>query len=284
MAMTLSAPIRRRASTALLLVPLAAYVVFLAFPLLWLASTSLKHPNEIIVVKPTVIPRAPTLDNYREVLGPEGVVRASLNTMKVAVASAVLALAVALPAAYALARRRSRLNTAILGWILVSQSFPSILIIVPLFLILARLSLANTHLGLIVVYVVWSLPFVLWILHGFVKGLPVELEEAAAVDGASFPQILFRILMPLLLPGLATTLLYAFVNAWNEFFFALVVLKDPDLMTIQVSLSRFRGLEGLARWGPLAAGSVVATLPALVAFGFLQRRLVSGLLSGGLKH
>jgi len=283
MAAVLSTATRRRAATALLLVPLAAYIAFLAFPLLWLTSTSFKRPNEIFVLRPPIIPRAPTLENYREVLGPDGIMRASFNTVKVSAVSAVLTLAIALPAAYALARRQSRVNKAINGWILVSQSFPSILVIVPLFLILARLALANTHLGLILVYVVWSLPFVLWILHGFVKGLPVELEEAAAVDGASFLQILFRIIMPLLLPGLATTLLYAFINAWNEFFFALVVLKDPDLMTVQVSLSRFRGLEGLARWGPLAAGSVVATLPALVAFAFLQRRLVSGLLSGGLK-
>lgn len=110
MATILAAPLRRRASTGLLLVLLAAYIVFLAFPLFWLASTSFKRPNEILVLRPTIIPKAPTWDNYREVLGPEGVVRASLNTMKVSVASAVLALAVALPAAYALARRRSRLN------------------------------------------------------------------------------------------------------------------------------------------------------------------------------
>ncbi len=282
--MTLSRSTRRRAGTALLFIPLSAYVAFLAFPLLWLLSTSFKLPNEIMVSRPAIVPKQPTLENYREVLGPEGVVRPSLNTFKVSVAAALLALAIALPAAYALARKQSPLNKAIIGWILVSQSFPSILIIVPLFLILARVALSNSHVGLIFVYVVWSLPFVLWILHGFVKGLPVELEEAAAMDGASFPQILFRILMPLLLPGLATTLLYALVNAWNEFFFALVVLKDPDLVTIQVSLARFRGIEGLARWGPLAAGSVVATLPALIAFTFLQRRLVSGLLSGGVKN
>lgn len=282
--MSLSRAARRRVNTGLLLIPLAAYIIFLGFPLLWLTSTSFKFPNEILIQRPSIIPRHPTLANYQESFGSEGVVRPSLNTLKVSVASAVLALAIALPAAYALARRQSPINRAVIGWIFVSQSFPTILIIVPLFLILARFSLSNTHLGLILVYVVWSLPFVLWVLHGFIKGVPLELEEAAAVDGASFPQILVRILIPLLIPGLVTTLLYAFVNAWNEFFFALVVLKDPRLMTIQVSLARFRGLEGLARWGPLAAGSVIGTLPAMVAFAFLQRRLVSGLLTGSLKN
>ena len=192
-------------------------------------------------------------------------------------------MAIATPAAYLLARRPSGINKAVLIWILITQTFPVILIIVPLFLILARLGLVNTHLGLMLVYVVWSLPFVLWMLQGYIAGIPVELEDAAAVDGAGQAQIIRYVLTPLIVPGLVATGLYAFINAWNEFFFALVLLKSPELMTIQVNLSRLKGIEGLARWGPLAAGSVLATIPTLILFAFLQRRLVSGLLTGGLK-
>ncbi len=268
----------------LMTVALYAFVVFLAFPFVWLIFTSFKPSGEIIRSGATLLPQQPTLENYQVAVLQERVLQTAFNTFKISVASAILTLAVATPAAYVLARRPGGVNRPVVGWILVSQTFPLILIIIPLFLILNRFGLTNTHLGLILVYVVWSLPFVLWMLRGYVQGIPVEIELAAAIDGANHLQILMRILIPLILPGLVATGLYAFINAWNEFFFSLVLLKSPDLQTIQVNLARFRGVEGLARWGPLAAGSVIATIPTLILFGFLQRGLVSGLLTGGVKQ
>lgn len=263
---------------------LVVYIVFLAFPLVWLVSTSFKPAVEIFTRQATIFPRRLTLENYRDALGEEQILRSVGNSFKVSTLSALATLGIAMPGAYVLARRQTSVNKLVAGWILTSQIFPTILIIVPLFLLLGRASLVNTHLGLIGVYVVWSLPFVLWMLQGYVRGVPVELEEAAAVDGANNLQIVSHIVAPLVLPGLVATGLYAFINAWNEFFFGLVLLKDPDLMTIQVHLARFRGIEGLARWGPLAAGSIIATIPSLIVFAFLQRGLVSGLLSGSVKQ
>lgn len=260
---------------------LLLFVAFLSFPLLWLLSTAFKPVIEVFTAN--LIPQHPTWQNFREAVVDLGVVQSAGNTLKVSALSAILTLAIATPAAYALARRPSGINRAVMAWILVTQTFPVILVIVPLFLILARAGLVNTHTGLILVYVVWSLPFVLWMLQGYMAGIPVELEEAATVDGASQPQVIRYILLPLIVPALVATGLYAFINAWNEFFFALVLLKSPELTTIQVNLSKLRGVEGLARWGPLAAGSVLATIPTLVLFSFMQRRLVSGLLSGGVK-
>jgi len=278
--MTRTPPLAR----ALMTIALWTFVFFLAFPLVWLVMTSFKPTAEIIQRGAQFWPETFTLDNYRVALFDERILQTAWNTFKVAVASSLLTLAIATPAAYVLARRPGGVNKPVVGWILISQTFPVILIIVPLFLILARLGLGNTHLGLVLVYTVWSLPFVLWMLRGYVRNVPVEIEHSAAIDGANHFQILTRILIPLILPGLIATGLYGFINAWNEFFFALVLVKSPDLVTIQVNLARFRGVEGLARWGPLAAGSVLATLPTLVLFSFLQRGLVSGLLSGGVKQ
>jgi multiple sugar transport system permease protein len=267
-----------------LTIALWTFVFFLAFPLVWLVLTSLKPSAEIMRSGAQLWPETFTLENYRSAMFQERILQTAANTFRVAIASSLLTLAIATPAAYVLARRPGGVNKPVVGWILVSQTFPVILIIVPLFMILARLGLGDTHLGLVLVYTVWSLPFVLWMLRGYVRNVPVEIEQSAAIDGANHFQILTRVLIPLILPGLVATGLYGFINAWNEFFFALVLLKSPDLQTIQVNLARFRGVEGLARWGPLAAGSVLATIPTLILFSFLQRGLVSGLLSGGVKQ
>lgn len=268
----------------LMTILLYVFVAFLALPFFWLIFTSLKSSNEIIMQGGTFFPKQVTLENYASAVQNERIIESALNTLKVSVASALLTLVIATPAAYVIARRPKGINRPIVGWILISQAFPLILIIIPLFLILNRLSLGNTHLGLVLVYVVWSLPFVIWMLRGYIQNIPVEIELAAAIDGANHLRIIVQILIPLILPGLVATGLYAFINAWNEFFFALVLLKSPELLTIQINLARFRGIEGLARWGPLAAGSVIATIPTLIIFGFIQRGLVSGLLSGGVKQ
>ncbi len=275
---------RRFIPRLLMTVLLYVFVVFLALPFFWLIFTSFKSSSEIMMQGGTLLPKQVTFENYVSAVRNEGIIGSALNTLKVSIASALLTLVVATPAAYVIARSPKGINRPVVSWILVSQAFPLILIIIPLFLILNRLSLGNTHLGLVLVYVVWSLPFVIWMLRGYIQNIPVEIELAAAIDGANHLRIITQILIPLIMPGLVATGLYAFINAWNEFFFALVLLKSPELLTIQINLARFRGIEGLARWGPMAAGSVIATIPTLILFGFIQRGLVSGLLSGGVKQ
>jgi len=262
---------------------LCAYMVFLAFPLVWMLSTALKGPREVLSFHPTLIPHQPTLDNFRLAFGEQNLIQAALNSTQVSLATALFTVVIALPAAYALVRYQSVLRKIALGWILVSQVFPVILIIIPLFLILKGLHLLDSLPGLGVVYLVWSLPFVLWMLQTYVAAIPSELEEAAATDGAGRLRILFYVVMPLLVPGLVVAGLFAFISAWNEFFFALVVLQRPELSTLPLTLARFVGTEGNVRLGPLAAASLLATLPSLVFFAALQGRLTSGLLAGGVK-
>jgi multiple sugar transport system permease protein len=274
---------RSRLGRTLQYLALLGYLIFLAFPLVWMLSTSFKPPRELVKLHPTLIPDAPTLNNYVQAFTEQELGRAALNSLQVSLASAILTVLVAVPASYALARFKTRLGTIALGWVLISQLFPFVLLIIPIFLVLREVGLANTHAGLVLIYVVWSLPFALWMLQGFVRNIPRELEEAASVDGASRPQILRRVVFPLLAPGLVATALFSFISAWNEFFFALVLLKKPELATLPVTLARFVGIEGTARLGPLAAGSLLATVPSLVFFAFMQRRLSSGSLAGAVK-
>jgi len=273
----------RPTTRALQYVAVLCYLVFLAFPLLWLISSSLKSPQEFASITPSFLPKHPDLSNFSDALEEQGLVRSMLNSLQISVATTVLVLVVSLPVAYALARFRSRLRPVTNGWILVSQVFPVILIVIPLFLILRPLHLTNTIPGVVIVYLVWSLPFALWMLQGYVAAVPRELEEAASVDGASRVRTIVSIVMPLLRPGLIATAMFTFISAWNEFFFALVLLQDPQLKTLPLVLARFVGAEGQVQFGPLAAASVLATVPSLVFFAFLQRRLTSGLLSGAVK-
>jgi len=274
---------RSRHATVLQYAALFGFIVFLSFPLLWMLSTSFKGPRELVALVPSLIPVRPTLENYGTAFGEQDLVQSAANSIQLSLGNAVLTVLVALPAAYGLARYATILRKATMGWILVSQIFPLILIIIPLFLVLKTLHLLDSLSGLLIVYLVWSLPFTLWMLQTYVKAIPIELEEAASIDGAGRLRILRAIVLPLLAPGIVVAALFAFISAWNEFFFALVVLQNQEHFTLPLTLARFIGSEGVVRLGPLAAASLVATLPSLVFFTVIQRHLRSGLLAGGVK-
>jgi len=259
------------------------YILFLGFPLLWLLSVSLKSPRELVELYPSLIPHDVTFESYRAAFTENDLLHAAWNSLKVATATALLTTLIGLPAAYVLARSRGLITKLGIGWILLSQMFPLILIIIPLFLLLRDIALNDSLIGLVLVYVVWTLPFILWMLTSYVRGIPRDLEEAAVVDGASRLQVLRTVIAPLLLPGIIVTSLFAFIQAWNEFFLALVLLQTPDKATLPLRLAQFVGMEGVVRLGPLAASALLATLPSLVLFVIIQRWLTRGLLTGAVK-
>ncbi|MGW6309247.1 carbohydrate ABC transporter permease [Streptomyces niveus] len=262
---------------------LLCYLVFLAFPFLWLISTAFKPAPELGSLHPTWIPDSPTLENFRQAFDEQPLLSAAGNSLTVALSAALIAVVIATPMAYVMARQRGRLATAATGWVVVSQAFPFVLVIIPLFLVLKNLHLINSLFGLIMVYVVWSLPFALWMLVGYVRAVPAELEEAAAVDGAGRLRTLVSVTAPLLAPGIVATAMFAFITAWNEFFFALVLLKSPEKQTLPVILTHFLGAEGVADLGPLAAAAFLATIPSLAIFAIIQRRITGGMLAGAVK-
>jgi multiple sugar transport system permease protein len=262
---------------------LLAWVLTLLFftPVAWMVLTSLHREADAAPNPPS--PLAPiTFGNYGALFD-RGVAPFLINSATASIVSTLLVLLLAVPAAYALVRLRTRLAKPVMAWVLVSQLFPFILVVVPIFLILRNIQLVDTRAGLVLIYVVWILPFALWMLQGYVRELTPEIEEAASIDGAGRLQVLRAIVFPLMLPGIIATTLFAFITSWNEFFFALVLIKSPELETLPLTLARFVGLEGVARLGPLAAGSLLATLPSLVFFSFIQRGLAGGLVAGATK-
>jgi multiple sugar transport system permease protein len=277
--------IQRRFSIGIALqyVVVFLYLIFLGFPFLWMFITSFKTPIELLELDQSIIPEGFYMQNYIDILEKRGLVRSAANSAIVAVASTLLTMIVAIPAGYALARLRAFYAKAATGWILFSQVFPLSLVIIPLFLAIRAIGLLDSLPGLVLVYVVANLPFALWMLRGYVANIPVDLEEAGTIDGASMFQILRNIVIPLLTPGIVATSLFTLLNSWNEFFFALVLIQTPDKETLPLTLARFVGSEGQVLLGPLAAGAFLATIPSLVAFGIIQRRISSGLLAGAVK-
>lgn len=264
-------------------VALAGYIVFLGFPLLWLISASVKSSAELNSLTVSLLPSQWQWENYAQALARQGLVHSAGNSLVVALASTALVILIAMPAAYVLARLKGAIRVAGVGWILVSQVFPVILIILPLFLILRTMNLTDSLVGLTLVHTTYTLPFAMWMLQGYVAGIPVELEEAGSMDGANRLRVLRRIVFPLLAPGIVATAMFSFVSSWNEFFFALVLLQSPENYTLPITLTSFIGGEGKVALGPLAAGSFLAAIPSIVFFSIMQRKLTGGLMAGAVK-
>lgn len=230
----------------------------------------------------SVVPSRLTLDNFRFVLD-EGHFGTYLrNSLVVALGTIVVSGALALLAAVAVSRFRFRFRTAILVMVLVVQMVPVEALVIPLFIEAKGLGLLNHLVGLVAVYVAFSLPFAIWTLRGFVAGIPRELEEAAYVDGASWPRMFWHVLFPLVAPGLIATSVYSFITAWNEFVFAITFINDDSKFTAAAGLRQFF-TQYSTNWGAVMAGSTLLTVPVMVFFLLVQRRLGEGMVAGAVK-
>lgn len=260
--------------------PLSALLVLVSlFPFAWMALSSIKELRELYTVPPTWIPVAPTLANYRKVVFASTIPRYFLNSAIIALGSTMIALVFAVPAAYGFARFRFRGRRFCQACILAGQMLPTAAIIVPLFIVMRVLGLLNTYAGLIVVYLILTLPLSVWMLISYFRAIPLDVEEAAIVDGASRLGVLLRITFPLSLPGVVAVLIYSFITAWNEFIFALCFALDSRVRTLPIGLAEF-STEFNTDWGAVMAASMVMTVPVLIMFFAMQRLFISGLMSG----
>jgi ABC-type glycerol-3-phosphate transport system permease component len=258
------------------------FVAFSVLPLAWGISTALKEKEAVYAFPPVWIPSPITFENFIAVFNNAALFQSFLNTLIIATCTTVIALVVGVLGAYGFSRYRFPGRDTLLWSLLFTKLFPRVVVIVPFFVTLRNLDMMNTYQGLILVYLMAIFPVAIWMLKGFFDNIPVEIEEAAVVDGCSLPQLLWLIVIPMSKPALAAVAMYSFIIAWNEFLFALVFTNGLSKRPLSVALAFFIDENGI-RWGELMAASAVMSLPALIVFSIAQKALVRGLSEGAVK-
>jgi trehalose/maltose transport system permease protein len=273
-------------SRVLFYIVLTVIFIYIVFPFYWAFRSSITPNGELFVTPVHYWPENPTLEHYQEVFTNGDFLVALRNSAVVAASTTLLSLFIGTVGAYALGRFKFRGRLPVMYLILSMTMFPAIAILGSLFDMVRRLGLYNQLPALIITYLVFTLPFTVWVLTSFFQALPKELEEAAYVDGASPFETLYRVMLPLIAPGLVTTGLLAFISAWNEFLFAVSFIQTPDKRTVPLAIFLFATSTGGGfeiPWGTIMAGTVVVTVPLIVLVLIFQNRIISGLTAGAVK-
>jgi ABC-type glycerol-3-phosphate transport system permease component len=261
---------------------MAAVSTFALFPVYYVLVTSLKTREEIYSRTPDLWPNHPRWGEYPRVLGEGHVGRALANSLIVAGGTMVICLLVGALAAYALARFRLRLTKVLLMAVLMTQMFPLVVLVIPLFVMMRKANLLGTYWSLIVTYLALSVPLAIWVMRSFILAIPEELEHAARIDGATRIGAMVRVVLPLAAPGLATTAVLSFLEGWKEFLLALTFLNDESKKTAPLVLQSFVG-RGDTDWGAVMATSVLYTLPVALVFVLARKHLMTGRTAGAVK-
>ncbi len=278
--------VRKRTQAAVLSAISVVVFVCAAFPVYWMLQTSFQPNNEVIGSEVNFWPETFTFRNYETVLFATDRAQflpALANSLIVTILTVVIALVFAFLASLAVTRFRFRSRKSFILAILIVQMIPGEAMIVSTYRVLDDWALLNTIAGLTIVYVATVLPFTIWTLRGFVNGVPVDLEEAGMIDGLSRTGAFWKITFPLLAPGLVATGVFGFIQAWNEFLLALVVMSRPEMMTLPVWLRTFQIANGTTNWAAIMAGSTLMSIPVIVFFLVIQGRMTQGLVSGAVK-
>lgn len=272
----------KKIPAALLQILLILYAAVQVYPLIWLFLFSFKDNNQIYSGYAMGLPRVWRFSNYTTVLTSGNVSVYLLNSLIVTAVTIAVSSVLITTSAYAVARMRWKLSGVFLTYVLLGLMVPIHATLLPLFIILRNLNLLNTRLSLIVPYVVFALPMGIFIMTGFLKGIPRELEESACLDGCGVYRMFYHIILPLLRPAIATVAIFTFLSSWNELMFANTFLNDDALKTLTVGVLSLAGQQG-TQWGPIGAGLMIATLPTLVIYFLLSDQLQKSMIAGAVK-
>ena len=262
--------------------PLLVICSYVVFPIYWAVNTSFKTEPEILGKTVTYLPQEATLENYIDAWMNVGFDKYFFNSLKVSGISVVFIVIISIMAGYALSRYKFKFKMAFLGLLLAVQFIPAAVLLVPLFNTFNSLGLVGSHIALVLVNITFQTPFCCVLMRGFVEGVPYALEEAAMIDGCSRLRGVFKVVVPMLIPGIITVAAFALIGCWNEFLFAMMFLNDPAKYTVPIGLKMMQGEYGI-HYGAMAAGAIIAMSIPVVLFAYLQKYLVTGMSSGAIK-
>lgn len=257
-------------------------IAVVSFPLLWMALSSLKPSVELFKTPPTIFPKNISFDWYREAFSDSTVVRYFLNSFIIAVSTMLIDIVLGTLGAYSLARFQYRGRKLIIVMVLSSYCIPPIMLMIPLYRVIAGMGLNSSYLGVVIGHVTFTYPFCLWLLISFFRKVPKEIEEAAVVDGASAFTIFYRIILPLCIPGVLSTGIMAFILSWNEYLLSSVLISNDTMKTLTVGLANYVSSTEI-NWGVIMALGTATTIPIVILFSAIQKYFVEGLTAGAVK-
>lgn len=252
------------------------------FPLVWVLLCSVKSSGELTSNPTRFFPKHFTQENFTHVIQDLGFAKNIGNSLIIAIITTGIAIVISSMAAYGIVRFFPKLGSIMSKVLVATYMFPPILLAIPYSMVMAKLGLVNTRIGLIIVYLSFSVPYAVWMLVGFFKTVPLGIEEAAKVDGANKFQTFIQIVLPLVMPGIVATAIYTFINAWNEFLYSLILINSTDKMTVSVALKSLQGAE-ILNWGDMMAASALVVVPSVIFFMFIQNKIAGGMTEGAVK-
>lgn len=261
---------------------LTILALFATFPLVWILLSSIKSKGELTADPTKILPAKLTLEQYITVLQQMHFDRNVLNSVIIASSTTVIAVVISALGAYGVVRFFPRFGKILTRVLITTYMFPPILLAVPYSIIVGKMGLVNNRFGLLIVYLSFSVPYAIWLLVGFFKTVPLEIEEAATVDGANKIQVFGSVVLPIVAPGIVAVAIYTFINVWNEFLYSLILMNSSNKMTVAVALKSLEGQEVLD-WGTMMAASALVVLPSVIFFMIIQKRIAGGLSQGAIK-
>ena len=252
------------------------------FPLVWIIISSIKGKGELTQFPTRFWPQTFTLDYFTHVINDLHFVDNIRNSLVISLSTTVIATIISSMAAYGIVRFFPKLGAIMSRLLVTTYIFPPILLAIPYSIAIAKAGLGNSIIGLIIIYLSFSVPYAVWLLVGFFQTVPIGIEEAARIDGANKFVTFYKVVLPIVAPGIVATAIYTFINAWNEFLYALILINDTSKMTVAVALRSLNGSEVLD-WGDMMAASVIVVLPSIIFFSIIQNKIASGLSEGSVK-